>query len=208
MSLRFGAVLLAAGEARRMRGIDKLRLSIDGRPLLRRALDALRAAGAGPIVVVTGHRPERIRALLEGCGATLVHNARWEDGQQSSVLAGLAAIDDTVDAVMIALGDMPLVELADLRALADAFGRRSPGRAIVVPFHRGDRGNPVVFDASLRAPILARGPDEGARGFVAGHPELVERYEAGNDHFCVDLDTPEDIERLEARLGTRLGRAD
>ena len=208
MSPRFAAVLLAAGEARRMRGIDKLRLSIDGRPLLRRALDALRAAGVGPVVVVTGHRPERIGALLEGCDVTLVHNARWQDGQQSSVLAGLAAIDDGVDAVMIALGDMPLVDPDDLRALADAFLRRSPGRAIVVPFHRGDRGNPVVFDASLRAPILAQGADEGARGFVAGHPGLVECDEAGNDHLCVDLDTPEDIERLESRLGARLGRAD
>lgn len=207
--MRLAAVLLAAGEARRMGGIDKLMLRIDGVPLVRRAFDMLRAAGVAQVVVVCGHRPERVRALFAAGEATLITNERYQQGQQGSVLAGMAAIEPGADAVMVALGDMPLVQAADLVALACAFEVRAGGRDIIVPMYRGARGNPVLFGADAVREILAQSDGQGgegadapgARGFIAQHRERVQTFECDNDHLCVDMDTPEDIERVQARLG-------
>lgn len=222
--LRVGAVLLAAGESRRMGGIDKRRLELDGEPLVRRWLRLFREAGIGDVVVVLGHRADRIRPLVEGQGATVVTNPDHRRGQQSSVLAGLAALPAGIDAAMVALVDLALVDVRDLRALVDAFAARPAGTSALVPFFRGRRGNPVIVSAGIVARVVAQaeaaapapeqpspglGDDDlagGLRGHLQAHPEEVFRHEAGNDHFTVDLDTVEDIERLERRLGRPIGR--
>ena len=69
------AVLLAAGEARRMQGINKLLLEIDGVPLVRRSAHMLVRAGIEDIVVVLGHQADRVRAAL-GDPAGIVAGAR------------------------------------------------------------------------------------------------------------------------------------
>ncbi|HWS73998.1 MAG TPA: nucleotidyltransferase family protein [Quisquiliibacterium sp.] len=223
---RVAAVLLAAGESRRMGGIDKRLLTLDGVPLVRRWLDVFRGAGITDVVVVLGHEPQRVRPLLEGSGATVVVNPGYRRGQQSSVLAGLAALPGGIDAVLVALVDLVLVDAQDLRELIDAFVARPAGTAIVVPFHRGSRGNPVIVSAEVASAVASghelaapggdpraaspdpssAGPEPGGlRAYLQSHPGEVHRHEAGNDHFVVDLDTREDIARLERRLGRAFG---
>jgi molybdenum cofactor cytidylyltransferase len=232
-----GAVLLAAGESRRMGGIDKRRLELDGEPLVRRWLRILREAGIGDVVVVLGHRPELVLPLVEGQGATVVINPDHRRGQQSSVLAGLAALPAGIDAAMVALVDLALVDAQDLRALVDAFADRPAGKTALVPFFGGQRGNPVIVSAGVAARVLAAGeggaspqavpnprgerssgeassggassgedPAAGLRGYLQAHPHEVCRHETGSDHFTFDLDTREDIARLERRLGRPIGR--
>jgi hypothetical protein len=48
---------------------------------------------------------------------------------------------------------------------------------------------------------------KGIGSFIARHPELVQTFEAGNDHLCVDLDTPDDVAQLEVRLGVSIAGA-
>lgn len=229
-SLRVGAVLLAAGESRRMGGLDKRRLLVDGEPLVRRWLRLLREAGIRDRVVVVGHQPQRILPLLEGEDATVVLHPEYRRGQQSSVLAGLAALPAEIDAAMVVLVDLVLVDAADLRELLGAFAARPAGSTALVPFFEGRRGNPVIVAAEVVARVLAevaksagdgggegtagtgddrgRGDDgpAGLRGYLQSHPDEVHRHPASSDHFTVDLDTPEDIDRLEGRLGRSIGR--
>jgi len=203
---RIAAVLLAAGEARRMQGIDKRLLAIDGEPLVRRWLRLLREAGVGDVVLVTGDRAERLAPHLHGAQARVVHHADWAQGQQSSVLVGLGALAPGFDAAMIALCDLPLLEAADLARLIDAFVHRPAGIGIQVPVHDGQRGHPVIVSAEVVARVLADPVRAGLRAFIDGHRALVRRVEAGSDHVCFDLDTPGDIARLEERVGRPVGR--
>lgn len=205
---RIAAVLLAAGESRRMGGIDKRRLTIDGVPLVRRWLALFAAAGIFDVVVVLGHAPERTAALLAGCVVRLVRNDAWAEGQQGSVLAGLRAVPAQADGAMVVLCDLPLVDADDLRALLARFSGRAAGVDVIVPVHDGQRGNPVLVSAAAIAQALADPQGRGLRAFIDAHPERVQRVPVTHDHHTFDLDTPADIERLEQRLGKPVGRGD
>lgn len=206
---RVAALLLAAGESRRLGGIDKRLLRLDGVPLLRRWFQVFGQAGIRDVVIVLGQEPQRVEPLLAGADAIRVHNPDPGRGQQSSVLAGLAALPAGVDAVMVVLVDLLLVDAADLRALIDAFAARPAGTTAVVPFHDGRRGNPVIVTAAVAAEVtVAADEAAGLRGHLQAHPEEVFRWQAGSDHFVVDLDTPQDLEVLQQRLGDRLSLPD
>lgn len=193
---RVGAVLLAAGRSLRMGGPNKLLVTIDGEPMVRRALRTLQAVPLDPVVVV--HGSVAVRAALEGLPAYASCTAPPSADQQVSVDAGLRALPDGLDAILIMLSDQPLLDADDLRWLIDRW-RRLPRGGAVVPVFEGRRGNPVIIDGAMRAPILAAGPSTGARGHLAAHPALVHRVEAPNDHFVVDVDTVDDLGRLAAR---------
>jgi molybdenum cofactor cytidylyltransferase len=198
--MSIGAVLLAAGESRRMGGINKLLLEINGVPLVKRTLFALSGSGVDELVVVLGHDADRIEPLLADFPVTLVRNPDHASGQMSSVHAGLAALRGDFDAILVALADQPLLNGQDVTALIGAFKKRERG-SVVVPTYQGARGNPIILAGAVRDEILASGANLGCRRFIETHPELAASFEVGNDHYTFDLDTREDIARLEARLG-------
>ena len=95
---RVAAIVLAAGQSRRMGQLNKLLAEIDGVPMVRRAVDAARASKAEPVVVVTGHEPERVRATLGRKRRTeVVHNPDYAAGLSTSLARGLAALPAEVD---------------------------------------------------------------------------------------------------------------
>lgn len=196
--LRVGAVLLAAGRSLRMGGPDKLLVVIDGEPMVRRALRTLQAVPTDPVVVVHGAASAAVRAALDGLPAYASCSAPASADHQVSVDAGLRALPQGLDAILIMLADQPLLDADDLRWLVDQWHRLARGGA-AVPVFGGQRGNPVIIDAALREPILAAGPATGARGYLAANPQLVRRVDAPNDHFVVDIDTADDLASLAAR---------
>ena len=200
--LRVGAVLLAAGAGRRMRGVAKPLIRLQGVPLIRRQLVALSGAGVDEVVVVTGYAREAIEEQVRTFPVTLAHNAAYRDGQQGSVRVGLAALPGAFDAVFIALADQPLIGAGDLTELIGAFKKR-PGGHLVVPVVAGQRGNPILLDEVACAEILASDANLGCRHLIERRPEFVHVHETANHRFVTDLDTPEDVESLAGRTGWR-----
>ncbi len=158
------------------------------------------AAGALPDPVAPVASIALVAPVAPVARVRVIEHAGYREGQHGSVLAGLAALPEGFDAAMVVLGDMPLVDEADLRLLIDAWANRRAGCEVLVPGHGGRRGNPVMIGADAVRTILRERPDGGARGFIDAHPERVCRIEMPADHCVFDLDTPEDIVRLEARL--------
>ena len=204
--LRIGAVLLAAGEGRRMGGVAKALIRLQGVPLIRRQLLALVQTGVDAVVVVTGFARASVEAAVQGFAVTLVHNPDYALGQQGSVRAGLAALAGDFDAVLVLLADQPLIGAAELAELLTAFRQapRRPDGRFVVPQVQGQRGNPVLLDARALARVLASPPDQACRELMDRHPELVHFHATDNVRFITDLDTREDVEALARRLGCSL----
>lgn len=200
--LRIGAVLLAAGEGRRMGGLSKPLIRLQGVPLISRQLVALSGAGVDEVVVVTGHARHMVEEQVQSYVVTLAHNDAHADGQQSSVRVGLAALSGSFDAVIVALADQPLIGASDLIELIGAFKKRPAGH-IVVPVVNGRRGNPIILDDVALARILASDTDLGCRHLIERQPELVHAYETANTRFVTDLDTVEDVQQLAQRTGWR-----
>jgi molybdenum cofactor cytidylyltransferase len=201
--LRIGAVLLAAGEGRRMGGVAKPLIRLQGVPLINRHLVALSGAGVDEVVVVTGYARHAVEHEVRSFFVTLAHNEAHADGQQASVRVGLAALSGPFDAVIIMPGDQPLIGASDLTELIGAFKKRPAGH-VVVPMVNGERGNPIILSDQALARILASETNLGCRHLIERQPELVHAYETDNVRFATDLDTLEDVQQLAQRTGWRL----
>ena len=201
--LRIGAVLLAAGEGRRMGGVVKGLIRLQGVPLLRRQLIALSGAGVDEVVVVTGHAQDAVEKEVLGFSVTLAHNEAFAQGQESSVRFGLAQLNGPFDAIFIMPSDQPLIAADDLIELIGAFKKRAAGH-IVVPMVDGQRGNPILLDDEARGRILASGTNLGCRHLIEREPELVHVHATANARFITDLDTLDDVKALAQRTGWRL----
>jgi len=197
----FSAIVLAAGTSARMRGAHKLLLPIDDEPLIRRTVRAVLAAKPQELVVVTGFQEVAIRAALTDLPIRVQFNPSFEQGQMSSVTAGVRALTLPADAVMVCLGDMVLLTGEDYRELVEVFARRAE-RSIVVPRFEGQRGNPVLIDGRYLPQLLAEQRNLGCRKLVADYPQEVLAYDAPHDRFVVDVDTPEDYARVVRRVAS------
>jgi molybdenum cofactor cytidylyltransferase len=200
--LKVAAVVLAAGRSSRMGERMKLLLDIDGMPMIRRTVGNVIAIDPVETVVVTGHRAEEVEAALDRLPIRIVRNPRHAEGQPTSAAAGVRALTRHCNAVMVVLGDQPLVGPDELRALVAAY-RQLDGGSILVPHHNGQRGNPIIFAARHIPSIVSGGLNVGCRKLIDTHPDEVAKVEFASEAFTLDCDTPEDYEELIARLGRR-----
>lgn len=189
-------IVLAAGLSRRM-GQAKLLMPVDGRAIVRHAVEAVLAGGVDSVWVVTGPDVEPIEAALTGLDVQIVVNPAPEDGQAGSLRVGIAALPAAVDAVLIALGDQPSLAPSIIPALLAA--RRTSPKLIVAPRYRDGQGNPVVFKREIFPELLRLTGDQGARPIIQNEPARVEWVDLDLP-MPPDVDTPGDYEKIRAKL--------
>ncbi|MDB5643230.1 MAG: 4-diphosphocytidyl-2C-methyl-D-erythritol kinase [Hyphomicrobiales bacterium] len=195
-TIEVAGVLLAAGEASRFRaaaGADgpetKLVAQHRGKALVRHVAEAGLAAGLAPLVVVTGHAQDAVRAALADLPLIYVHNANYAGGMASSLKAGLAQLPSNACAALVLLGDMPLVSPALIAKLVAAFAN-DPQAIAVLPVHEGVRGNPVLLSRAVFAEIMQLSGDAGARQVLRGRDADVVEVDVDESAARLDVDTP------------------
>ncbi len=192
-------VILAAGLSTRM-GRSKATLPLAGPDpdtFLVRIVRTFHEAGVEDVVVVLGHEAAAAaEALLQsGLAARVVRNPRYQSGQLSSVLAGLAAVDRPgVSAMLMTLVDVPLVAASTVRAVMERF--RTTGAPVVRPVQGARHGHPVVIGRPLFSAIRLADPQGGAKPIVRAHASPAGDVEVDDEGAFLDIDTPEDYARL------------
>jgi CTP:molybdopterin cytidylyltransferase MocA len=190
--------VLAAGGGSRFGG-GKLLARLGGQPIIEAVLDNLREAPVDEVIVVVGSDAERLREVCERYGVRSVANEEWERGQSTSVLAGLRACDKKSRAAVILLGDQPFVGADAVERLVAAFAE---GANVAVATYGGKRRNPVLFSREVWPLLEAElAGDEGARSVLRQHPELVVEVPCEGVGDPTDVDTREDLRRLEEMRG-------
>lgn len=189
------AIVLAAGQSRRMGRRNKLLAEVDGRPMVARTVAAVLASRASGVTVVLGHQAEKVRAALTGFDVKFVDNPEYAEGLSTSLRRGLAALPAETEGALICLGDMPRIPSEEIDRLIASFDPAA-GRAICVPTHRGKRGNPVLLGQRFFAEIQEISGDVGARQLIGAYPELVHEVEMDSDAVLIDIDTPEALASL------------
>ncbi len=187
---RVGGIVLAAGQSRRMGSVNKMLVSVDGEPMIRHVVRAMTRSQACPVIVVTGHENDKVGEALQSEEVRLVYNPDHASGMSTSLRAGLAALPPSVDAAVIALGDMPRVTEKDIDALIDAHDSNVGGR-ICVPTHGGKRGNPVLWDRQFFPALQNLSGDVGARHLIEEHPDHLVEVPCETSGVLLDFDTPE-----------------
>lgn len=190
------AVVLAAGRSARM-GEAKQLLRIGDSTVLEHTLENVREAGVDEIVLVLGFSAETIRggvsaALLNGL--KVVVNQQYEQGMASSLREGLAALHPHTNAALIVLADQPFVRPATIDRIIERY--RCSDAKIVIPFHDGKRGNPVLLDRSVFPDAMRLEGDTGCRAIFGSHADEIEEVDVDDEGVLLDIDNRADYERL------------
>lgn len=188
------AVLLAAGESRRM-GEFKQLLRLGDKTFVEHCVDHLLGSRADEVIVVTGHRESEVRRALGHRSVIFAHNAHYQSGMTSSIQSGIRASSVRARAFVVALVDQPRIGIPILNRLIEAYeGPLHP--MIVIPSYEGKNGHPILLDGRLRDEILNLNPSESLRKIVSAHENHTLRVSVLSPEVVEDCDVPEDYERL------------
>lgn len=189
---RITAVILAAGKSSRM-GSPKLSLAWGDRTILEQTVAHSQASLAHELLLVTGHNAAAVEAVAAQMEVATVHNIAHAAGEMIvSLQTGVSHLPDNIDAVLVILGDQPLVETAVLNQLMHAFWHGEGD--IIAPTFAGRRGNPVLIARTHFAELLALPPDAAPRHLLRRHP--VTTIAVDSDSVLQDVDDRESYERL------------
>lgn len=188
-----GAIVLAAGLARRMNGPNKLLLPFRDRPMVRWAVEAACGSRAERVVLVTGRDGDAVAEAV-GRHAKLerVHNEAPERGLAASLQMGLASLPEA-DAIAVLLGDMPLIDAALVDAL---FLHWRDGAYAVAPVCDGVMGNPVILGRAAAAACATLEGDSGARRLIEANRADVVLAAVETAAIFADIDSDADRRAL------------
>lgn len=196
---RVAAVILAAGGSTRM-GEAKQLLPLGNSTVLGQTIANVRRSAVEQIVLVLGSSAPAIRSRLAvGDGLNIVVNHDYGQGMASSLRAGLSALAPQVDAALIVLADQPFIRPETLDQLAVEHNRSQA--PIVIPTYHGFRGNPVLLDRSVFAEVMALEGDVGCRAIFPNHLAGILKVEVEDEGILLDIDHPEDYQRLQTPAG-------
>ncbi len=181
------AIVLAAGQATRF-GRCKQLVLVDGKALLDRVLDNLRASKIEDVVVVLGAHAEEIRGRISFDGVRVVVNNDFADGMSTSIQAGLRALPERAEAAMIVLADQPFVTPRTLDLLIDEYSRVRP--KAIIPTYNNVRGNPAIVGRALFGEMMNLRGDTGARSIFGNDVMTLPVDDRG---VTMDIDTMEDL---------------
>ena len=187
------AVILSGGASRRM-GTPKALLPYHGGTFLEHLLKVTDHPRIGWRRVVLGADATAIAASVQLPSDEVVINENWEDGQLSSIQAGVRSLPDGTDGILLFLIDHPLISHELVGTLVERF--YVAGKAIVLPIYRGRRGHPVIFSARLYQELLSAPLETGARAVVWAHREEVCEMETKEEGCVLNLNDPDALAKI------------
>lgn len=192
---RITGLVLAAGLSRRL-GRPKQLLQLGDATVIEHVMRRVVASALDDVIVVTGSHDQALQEVLSDVPVRFVHNPRFAEGQGTSLAAGVSALDDTVDAVVVLLGDQPGIDPAVIDRVIVAHHEHDA--QIVMARYGGERGHPVLFGRDLFPELAALEGDVGGREIVLRHKNALVLVDGGADAPPTDIDTADAYERIQA----------
>ncbi len=185
------ALILGAGESSRM-GKPKLLLPFGENTMIGTVISNVLASSVETAIVVLGANHEIHEKAIGDYPVKVVINERFHDGMLSSVQSGLKAVHDTTDAVMVLLGDQPMIEAGEMDRLIESY--RDSEKGIAVATHGKKRGHPILFGRKFIGEILEYPREASLRDLLLDHPSEVLEMKTGNEGILRDIDTQNDYQ--------------
>jgi len=147
-------------------------------------------------VVVSGRDQAQLHQVLSPFAIRWVHNSNYEHTDMlQSLQLGLPAVSEDADAFLIVLGDQPQIEASVVEQVIATYQDHHP--AIVIPSYQMRRGHPWLVRRDLWASMAALPADANLRQFLNQHTDQIEYLNVDTPSILMDLDTPEDYQRLK-----------
>ena len=180
------SILLAAGLSKRMDGENKLTKKIQGIPLIKHSINNILASSIDELIVVLGYQKEIIENIVDKNNKIkFVFNKDFHSGMSSSIKIGLNHVSNNTEAFFICLGDMPMVNPGIYNQLIKSRDQKN----IVIPVYKGQQGNPVLFDNSMKQKIMNINGDAGAKKILEMNKEKALNIEINDQGIIKDFNT-------------------
>ena len=181
------AILLAAGQSKRMDGENKLTKEIQGTPLIKHSVKNILASSIDELIVVLGYQKEIIEKLIDkNEKIKFVFNKNFESGMASSIKTGLNHLPENTKAFFICLGDMPMVNQNTYNKLIEYKNNKE----IIVPTYKGKQGNPVLFSKSMKKKlIMTIQGDFGAKKILELNKNKLLNLETNDENIIKNFNT-------------------
>ncbi len=200
---KIGAVILAAGESKRM-GFPKQLIEICGEKIIRIVVKKVLNVGFGDIVVVLGYMAGDIARYIDDMiGIKIIVNPRYREGMSTSLIKGIKNLRQDIEAFMVILGDQPFVSKETMEKIIETYYGMERKPLMVVPTYRGLRGNPVLISSRIAKDIMSLRGDIGARALMEKYKAYISYIETQDPGVVLDIDTKEDLEKALKTLKER-----
>ena len=184
------AILLAAGQSKRMGDQNKLTKEIQGSPLIKHSVKNILASSIDELIIVLGYQREIIEKLIDNNKKIkIVFNEKFESGMASSIKIGLNNLSEKTEAFFICLGDMPMVN----HDIYNQLIKSKNNKEIIVPIHKGQQGNPVLFAKTMKEKIMNITGDVGAKKILELNEDKILNIEINDKNISKGFDTRNDF---------------
>ena len=180
------AILLAAGESKRMKDENKLIKEINGLPLIKHAVKNILGSAIDELIIVLGHEKEVIEKFIDkDKKIKLVFNKNFYNGMASSIKVGLDHLSRNTQVFFICLGDMPEVKPNIYNKLVE----NKNNNKIVVPIYNNMQGNPVLFPISMKKEIMQLDGDVGAKEILSKNQDKILNLKINDEGIIKNYNT-------------------
>ena len=184
------AILLAAGQSKRMNGENKLTKEIQGIPLIKLSVKNILASSINELIIVLGHQKEIIEKLIDkNEKIKFVFNKNFESGMASSIKTGLNNLSEKTEAFFICLGDMPMINQDVYNQLIKSRNNKE----IIVPTYKGQQGNPILFSKSMKSIIISIEGDIGAKKILEQNKDKILKVKIDDINITKDFNTKDNF---------------
>jgi len=187
------AILLAAGQSKRMNGENKLSKEIQGIPLIKHSVKNILASSIDELIVILGYQKDIMEKLIDkNEKIKIIFNKDFESGMASSIKTGLDNLSEKSEAFFICLGDMPMVS----HDIYNQLIKSKDNKEIIVPTYKGQQGNPVLFNKSMKEKIMDTIGDVGAKKILELNKDKISNLEINNQNITKSFNTQGDFSSL------------
>ena len=184
------AILLAAGQSKRMVGENKLTKKIRGIPLIKHSVKNILASSVDELIVVLGYQKEIIEKLIDkNEKIKFVFNNNFESGMASSIKTGLNNLSEKTEAFFICLGDMPMINQDVYNQLI----RSRNNKEIIIPTYKDQQGNPILFSKSMKSIIISIEGDIGAKKILEQNKDKILKVKIDDINITKDFNTKDNF---------------
>ena len=194
------AILLAAGESKRMEDENKLVKEIDGTPLIKYAVKNILGSAVDELVVVLGHEKIIIENIIEkNKKIKFVYNESYQKGISTSIIKGLNSVSKKTKAFFICMGDMPDVnqsiynKLIKTRYNYNKELSSDKKKEIFIPTFEGKKGNPILCSKFILEKIINNDEDFSAKKITEENEDKILYVPVKSNGIILDFDTKDDF---------------
>jgi len=184
------AILLAAGQSKRMKGENKLTKEIKGTPLIKHSIKNILTSSVDELIIVLGYQKEIIEKLIEkNEKIKFVFNKDFKSGMSSSIKVGLNHLSEKTEAFFICLGDMPNVN----RNIYNNLIKSKNNNEIIIPTYKGQLGNPILFSKSIKNLLMNVEGDMGAKKIIDMKKQRIFKLETNDLSVTQNFNTKDNF---------------